>query len=265
MLLSKVSAFNVSVQLRIFFFQSVVQTRLGRRILSAALLSCQVVFCQLISWGLVTFFPEFFQFDNFKTSRWHFTQIICDTPVVLFTQDDKTESVTKCRGSWVSWVKKSIEKNDKVKELKNKQKTKISDSLIARLFTASFRPLPDISLSTWDLGPLSLHHCTKDMLLMKIYRYVSDHREISDTDVKYVETCNSQKVWDSYDSLNGDSCFNLLPRAGCSCLYTIINLNSMYVYSPNDQRRLFKGTGSRFSACSLIKMMFFCRDILYRL
>ena len=127
------------------------------------------------------------------------------------------------------------------------------------------RPLPDISLATWDSSPLSLHHCTKDMLLMKIYRYLSDHREIIETDVKYVETCNLQKVWDSYDSLNGDSCFNLLPRAGCSCLYTIINLNSIYVYSPNDQRRFFKGTGSRFSACSLIKMMFFCRDILYRL
>ena len=26
----------------------------------------------------------------------------------------------------------------------------------------------------------------------------------------------------------------------------------------------FKGTGSRFSACSLIKMLFFCRDMLYR-
>ena len=29
--------------------------------------------------------------------------------------------------------------------------------------------------------------------------------------------------------------------------------------------REFKGTGSRFSACSFIKMLFFCRDILYRL
>ena len=127
------------------------------------------------------------------------------------------------------------------------------------------RPLSDFFLATWDLGPLSLHHCTKDMLLMKIYRYLSDHREIIETDVKCVETCNLQKVWDSYDSLNGDSCFNLLPRAGYSCLYTIIDLNSIYVYIPNDQRRCFKVTGSRFSACSLIKMMFFCRDILYRL
>ena len=127
------------------------------------------------------------------------------------------------------------------------------------------RPLPDISLATWDSSPLSFHHCTKDVLLMKIYRYLSDHREIIETDVKYVETCNLQKVWDSCDSLNGDSCFNLLFRAGCSCLYTIINLNSIYVYSPNDQRSFFEGTGSRFSACLLIKMMFFCRNILYRL
>ena len=61
------------------------------------------------------FFPEFFHFENFKTSRWHFTQIICDTPVVLFPYDDKTASVAKCRGSWV-WVnvvgKKSIQKKD---------------------------------------------------------------------------------------------------------------------------------------------------------
>ena len=35
------------------------------------------------------------------------------------------------------------------------------------------------------------------MLLMKIYRYLSDHREIIETDVKYVETCNLQKVWDA--------------------------------------------------------------------
>ena len=132
----------------------------------------------------------------------------------------------------------------------------------SRLF---LRPFPDISLATWDLGPFSLHHCIKDLLLMKIYRDLSDHREIIETDVKYVETCNLQKVWDSSDSLNGDSCYNLLPRAGCSCLYTIINLNSIYVYSPNDQRRFFEGTGSRFSACLLIKMMFFCRNILYRL
>ena len=68
------------------------------------------------------------------------------------------------------------------------------------------RPLPDISLATWDLGPLSQHHCIKDILPMKIYPYLSDRREINETDVKYVETCNLQKVWDSSDSLNGNSC-----------------------------------------------------------
>ena len=68
------------------------------------------------------------------------------------------------------------------------------------------RPLPYISLATWDLDPLSQHHCIKDMLLMKIYPYLSDRRGINETDVKYVETCNLQKVWDSSDSLNGNSC-----------------------------------------------------------
>ena len=76
------------------------------------------------------------------------------------------------------------------------------------------RPL----LATWDLGPFSLHHCVRDMLLMKIYPCLSDYREKIETDVKYVETCNLQKVWNSSDSLNGNSCFNLLPKAGCSCL-----------------------------------------------
>ena len=168
---------------------------------------------------------------------------------------------------WVVGVvgKKSIEKSDKVKYWKTNRKRKSPTPWLPGFSRLLLRPLPDISLATWDLAPLSLHHCTKDMLLMKIYRYLSDHREIIETDVKYVETCNLQKVWDSYDSLNGDSCFNLLPRAGYSYLYTIIDLNSIYVYIPNDQRRCFKVTGSRFSACSLIKMMFFCRDILYRL
>ena len=35
------------------------------------------------------------------------------------------------------------------------------------------------------------------MLPMKIYPYLSDRREIKD--VKYVETYNLQKVWDSSD------------------------------------------------------------------
>ena len=33
------------------------------------------------------------------------------------------------------------------------------------------------------------------MLPMKIYPYLSDRHEINETDVKYVETCNFQKVW----------------------------------------------------------------------
>ena len=36
---------------------------------------------------------------------------------------------------------------------------------------------------------------------MKIYPYLSYHREIIGTDVNYI--CNLQKVWDSSDSLNG--------------------------------------------------------------
>ena len=56
----------------------------------------------------------------------------------------------------------------------------------------------------WDLAPLSQHHRTKDILPMKIYPYLSYRREINETDVNY--TCNLQKVWDSSDSLNGNSC-----------------------------------------------------------
>ena len=37
---------------------------------------------------------------------------------------------------------------------------------------------------------------------MKIYPYLSDRREINETDVKYVETCNFKNAWDSSDSLN---------------------------------------------------------------
>ena len=39
---------------------------------------------------------------------------------------------------------------------------------------------------------------------MKIYPYLSYRREIIETDVNY--TCNLQNVWDSSDSLNGNSC-----------------------------------------------------------
>ena len=52
------------------------------------------------------------------------------------------------------------------KKLQNIHKTKISDFLIA-LFMAFLRPLSDISLATWDLGPLP----------MKIYPHMSDRRE----------------------------------------------------------------------------------------
>ena len=55
-----------------------------------------------------------------------------------------------------------------------------------------------------DLASLSQHHCIKDILPMKIYPYLSYRREINETDVNY--TCNLQKVWDSSDSLNGNSC-----------------------------------------------------------
>ena len=80
-------------------------------------------------------------------------------------------------------------------------------------------PLPDISLATWDLDPLSQHHCTIDILPMKIYPYLSYRREINETDVNY--TCNLQEVWESSDSLNG--------------LAAQINLYS--IYNSNDQRR----------------------------
>ena len=70
------------------------------------------------------------------------------------------------------------------------------------------RPLPDISLATWNLAPLSQHHCIKDMLPMKIYPYLSYRREINGTDVNY--TFKMQKVWDSSYSLNGNSCSLLI-------------------------------------------------------
>ena len=63
---------------------------------------------------------------------------------------------------------------------------------------------------------------------MKIYPYLSDRRQNNNTGVKYVETCNLQKVWESSDSLNGNSCF------------TMINLYS--ICNSNDQRRIFKMT-----------------------
>ena len=52
--------------------------------------------------------------------------------------------------------------------------------------------------------------------------------KINNTGVKYVETCNLQKVCDSSDSLNGNSCFATIN------LYSFCN--------SNDQRRIFKMT-----------------------
>ena len=39
---------------------------------------------------------------------------------------------------------------------------------------------------------------------MKIYPYLSDRREIYETVVKCVETCNLQKVWDSSVYISND-------------------------------------------------------------
>ena len=48
----------------------------------------------------------------------------------------------------------------------------------------------DVFLAMWDVGPPSQHHCIKDILPMRIFPYLSDRREIKETDVKYVETFN---------------------------------------------------------------------------
>ena len=47
----------------------------------------------------------------------------------------------------------------------------------------------------------------------------------------------------------------------------IIILFTLQPFLSNEASALFelKGTGSRFSACSFIKMLFFCWDMLYRL
>ena len=52
----------------------------------------------------------------------------------------------------------------------------------------------------------------KDMLPMEICPYPRDRRENKRTDVhvKYVEMCILQKLWDSSDSLNGNSCVQKL-------------------------------------------------------
>ena len=90
----------------------------------------------------------------------------------------------------------------------NIYETKLSNSLIA-FFRHGFFVLFLIFLShTWDLAPLSQHHCIKGMLPMKIYPYLSYRREINETGVNY--TCNLQKVWDSPESLNRNSCSLLI-------------------------------------------------------
>ena len=104
------------------------------------------------------------------------------------------------------------------------------------------RPLPDISLATWDLATFSQHHCIKNMLPMKIYPYLSYRREINETDVNY--TCNLQKVWESSNSLNGNICslFNL---------YTICN--------SSDQRTSFL---TRWNAIT-VNSTTFCFSIFF--
>ena len=79
--------------------------------------------------------------------------------------------------------------------------------MIAHFVLFLLRPLPDFSLATWDLAPLSHHHM-----------YKRHHMLIADEDLSIPELSsrnkrnrrklyyNLQKVWDSSDSLNGNSC-----------------------------------------------------------
>ena len=62
----------------------------------------------------------------------------------------------------------------------------------------------------------------KTFCRLRIYPYLSYRREINETDVNY--TCNLQKVWDSSDSLNGNSC-------------SLFHLYS--IYNSSDQWRFF--------------------------
>ena len=55
---------------------------------------------------------------------------------------------------------------------------KISNSLIAFFVTASSSSSSCGTLMT----PLSQHHCIKDILPLKIYPYLSNRREINETD-----------------------------------------------------------------------------------
>ena len=126
--------------------------------------------------------------------------------------------------------KKSIEKNDKIKKTFNRKKlyniyeTKISNSLIALFVTAFSSSSSRYFLSHVGLGSPFTPSLYKRhyMLPMKIYPYLSYRREINETDVNY--TCNLQKVWDSSDSLNGNSC-------------SLFHVYS--IYNSNDQWRFF--------------------------
>ena len=86
---------------------------------------------------------------------------------------------------------------------------------------------------------------------MKIYPYLSDRREINETDVKYVETWNLQKVWDGSDSLKGNSC---------------LLFNLYLIYNSNDQRRFLntmecdhrrKGEGKRGEKRTILSYFIF--------
>ena len=68
---------------------------------------------------------------------------------------------------------------------------------------------------------------------MKIYPYLSYQSKKNGTDVKYI--CNLQKVWDSSDSLNGNS---------CSLLFFIRSTIPMMEKAPlNDFRRTVPSAG----------------------
>ena len=106
------------------------------------------------------------------------------------------------------------------------------------------RPLPDISLATWDLATLSQHHCIRGMLPMKIYPYLSYRREINETDVN--DTCNLQNV--------------------------LLFINLYSIYNSNDQLRFFnpmnvitvrKGREKgQFSGISYLWIEVFLKEVL---
>ena len=56
------------------------------------------------------------------------------------------------------------------------------------------------------------------------------------------------------------SVLSIASRISCYIIVTVTCYNNK-----KKVLKLLKGTGSRFSACSFIKMLFFCRDILYPL